>query len=411
MPNVVICGDKEFVDILRSDLESAGLSVSGIATSIDTVEGIVEKTQAIGIIVPTAREWVDNIEAVKRDGLQVFVYGKIKKDMFDKLNDSGVIVLSLDQGKAVRSVKTVLDRVEPTSFHYSTNRERPAIVRNRVDLLTRCTTAVTSTKGGVGKTSTAVNLAAATGMLVRQISESTGQELRVALLDLNPVGNVDHKFMMPSISHVRNPKTILGFSKLHKNSSFAAVYEVMNYHEPSNVHFLSAREPGKENISLEALAMCLDLIQKYFHFVFIDMGTEIDHPLQVMALDAASDILIVSDRDQSAVRLIKKWRDTIDDCCSGLDRVKLVVNNAHKDGGDINVSTILREVSLPFLVELPHSASMPKSFRKGSPVSLVSPDDPYSKEVMSLVQSLTGITTTAHRNKGVFSSMRKLIFK
>ncbi|MCL6478543.1 MAG: AAA family ATPase [Peptococcaceae bacterium] len=412
---VIICGGKEFISEFRTVLEGARVTVLGEAVSVPDLLSMLESVDALGVIMPATVEWAENAVrlADTKKNVQFFVCGKIKKDVWDNLSEAGVIVLPADVRRAARNVEMALERVSPVSFKYTEMAEKVNVVQNRVDVLTKATVVFFSAKGGVGKTTTTVNTAAAVGMWAREAAKQTGQELRVAVIDNNPDGNLKYQFGFPPLSLGKNPRSVAGFRHLHYNSSLGAVLEAMNYFELANVYSVVSPESSQEKLSYndEIFKLCVNLVQKYFHFVFVDMGVHLENETAIIAIDAATDIIVVSDLDPATVGLLKDKRGEMGQVFGGFDRARLVVNCREKENRGINAGNVTRELGLPLAAELPFCPLMKKGLKKGVPAVCLDPADGYAREVTALAQKLVGITgweMPKTARKSVFDRVKKL---
>ncbi|MQL51068.1 hypothetical protein GFC01_02035 [Desulfofundulus thermobenzoicus] len=393
---IILCGNREFTAAARAAFEGAGVPVAGIAATVNDLITLLESTGAAGVLMPGTAEWTENAARLVsvRKNAHFFVSGRVRKSVWDDLTEAGVVILSPDLQKAARDVGMALERISPTGFRYAEGGDKLTVVHNRVDILTKAVPVVFSFKGGVGKTTTVANLAAATGIWARKTEEETGQELRVAVIDNNSIGNIKYKFGFQPLDPGKVPRSLAGFAHLHPNSSLGAVLEAMNYHEPTNVYFVVSPETAYEKVRYNAdiFKLCLDLLQRHFHFVFIDMGIDLEDETAVIAVSAATDILVITDRDQSTVGLLKDRRGEMGQVFGGFDRVQLVINNHKKENADIGTSAILRELNLPLAAELPYCHLAQKAVRKGMPAVALDPQDKYSVAISNLAQTLINVT-------------------
>ncbi|TEB04720.1 CobQ/CobB/MinD/ParA nucleotide binding domain protein [Pelotomaculum schinkii] len=415
---IILCGDKEFTAAARAAFKGSKVPVSGIAATVNDLIALLESTGAAGVLMPAVAEWTENLVrlAAARKNAHFFVAGRVRKSVWDDLTEAGVVILSPDLQKAVRDMEMALERISPTGFRYVEGGEKVTIVQKRVDILTRTIPLVFSYKGGVGKTTTVANLAAATGIWARETEEETGKELRVAVIDNNSVGNLKYKFGFDSKDSDKVPRSLAGFAHLHPNSSLGAVLEAMNYHEPTNVYFVVSPETGYEKVRYNEgiFKLCLDLLQRHFHFVFIDMGIDLDSEMSILAANAATDIIVVTDRNQDTVNLIRDRRGEMGQVFGGFDRVQLVINNHKKENADIGTSAILRELNLPLAAELPYCTFTQKAVRKGVPAVALDSQDKYSISVSNLAQTLinvTGVGGHSITRSGRFIEYLKKLFK
>jgi len=392
---VIACGTKEFTAQVRSAAAGTGLEVVYEAASPEDLVSALDTLGAVGVLAPA--EWAGAVAdlAKARKNVHFFVCGRVKKNVWDMLAGAGVVVLSHDVDRAVEAMQMALERVSPVSFRYTD--AQVSVVHNRVDVLTRTVAVFFSPKGGVGKTFTAVNAAAAAGMRARELTAETGRELRVALIDLSPNGGAKHYLGYAPLAPSGNPRSIAGFRYLHENSSFGAVSEAMSYHEPSNVYF--AEFPGtaqeRQAYNPGILSLCLSLVQKHFDFVFIDVGTGLYDQETVAALDAGTDIVLVCDADPATVGVLKDSLDGMGRVFGGVDRVRLVVNSRERENRGINPPTVARSLGLPLTAELPYCPAAAAAVKKGVPAVYLEPGGAFARGIALLVQKLLGTSAAA----------------
>jgi MinD-like ATPase involved in chromosome partitioning or flagellar assembly len=402
--DVVVCGDKDLIANVHAANNS--LVIAGEAVSPAGLIDILDALSPTGVLVQATADWVSNIIPVAQNHKNVYFFmsGRIKKVWLDELAPAGVIVLPQDLNKAISLMRQALEKVSPTAFKYTDTKTEVKVVHNQVGLMTKGCTLFYSSKGGVGKTTTTVNVAAATGMLVRDIQDKTGQEFRVAVIDNNPDGNLKYQLGYPPLSDTGYPKSIVGFRHLHENSSLNDVIEALNYHEESNVYFVTSPETSQEKLanSPDIFDLCLYLVKRYFHFVFIDMSVHLNHDETIAAINAATDIMVVSNLDSTTVGLLKDRMTEMNQIFGGFSRARLVINNDKKEG-DINLRTVVKELSLPLNIELSYCTNIKQGIKKGVPVATLYPSEKYSEQVRLLAQKIIGTSLgdagQAYKNK------------
>jgi len=393
--SVVVCGQKDFTGPIKKALESVGLSVSGEAVSVQDLYMLIDSSGATAAVAPTSEEWVAGVLSLvdMRRNVHFFVCGPLRRGMWSDLGAKGVYSLINDPKQVAVTVASVLDKDSPTT---RTSAERPVVVsvqESQVDLLSRVVAVFYSAKGGVGKTTTTSNVAAVVGMWTRQLADRTGKNFRVCVIDINFEGKgaIRNYFGFPLLDKEhRKAKSIVSFSQLGPTAGFEAVRSVLNYHDKSNVYFVSPPQTVQEKVEYQDdhFKLCIDLVRKYFDFVFIDMGVRLDTNNAVIACDRATDILVVSDLDPSTIGALNDARSEMQQIFGGWSRTRLVVNDSGRGGS--SERDVVQTLQLPPTVFLPHSSASLAAKEKCMPLVCLAPHDKYSRAAEKLAQKVLG---------------------
>lgn len=398
---IIVCGDKDFISIAHA--ANHQLDIVGDAVSPTSLLDILDALNPMGVLIQATADWANNIIPIaeSRKNVHFFISGNIKKAWLDQIAPAGIIVLPKDLNKAMFNMASALERVSPTAFRYTDNKVELKLIQKQTGLMTKACTLFYSSKGGVGKTTTTANIAAVTGMLLREINEEQGREYSVCVIDANPDGNIKHHFGYPPFSDMGLPKSIVGFKDLHENSSLNAVIERLNYHETTNVYFITSPETSHEKLanSPEIFDLCLKLAKKYFTYVYVDMGTYLNYEEAVSSVDAATDIMLVSNLKEESIGVLKQRMLEMNQVFGGFSRVKLVINNNIEEGR-MNLKTALKELNLPLHIELPYCSNIRQGINKGVPAAALYPSDKYAEQIKLLAQKIIGTSFGTEAKKG-----------
>jgi pilus assembly protein CpaE len=231
-----------------------------------------------------------------------------------------VITLPVDDQRLNRAIQRVLRQ----------NSKRASFSAGKRDNSQFKTITVFSTKGGVGKTTIALNLALVIGQMT---------EKRAVAVDLDLCsGNLA---LMAGVSWKRSIKDLVDdIDSLDKEliDSYCAQHSsgLKILSAPVNPDFVGF-------IQAQHIENILSLLSEVFNYVVIDAPSYI-HDTLIPALEAADDILIVTTLDLASVQNLKQCLDLLQRLSMG-SKARVVVNRAGYSGG-LKIKDIENELGM-----------------------------------------------------------------
>lgn len=235
-------------------------------------------------------------------------------------------------------------------------------------------TAVYSGKGGVGKTTIAVNLATA---LVKELSED------VALVDL------DLQFGDTAV--------LLGLDPPGSMADLARAYPDVD--APLLGSFMPAAPGGVRVLSSplspeladlirpEHVRMALELLKAAFDHVIVDMAPHLND-VSLEALEVADRVLVITDLNVPAIKDAKLAFKLFEHLGIARERIHLVLNRSDSPS-NVTVAQLEANLRCPVAVAIPSEGKIVlQSLQKGVPFVTLFPDSEISRKVRELVGSL-----------------------
>ena len=232
-----------------------------------------------------------------------------------------------------------------------------------------------SSKGGVGKTTLAVNLAVALGALTRRPTALVDLDLQfgdaAALLGDPPNTTIHDLALQPQVDH-----TSLG----------RALVVTANGH----VHLLAAPTVPTDaaDVGGDLVAHLLTLLRESHDYVIVDTAPGVND-VNVAALDLSDDILTVVTPDVVTVRTIKQVLDLFH---GGFryptSKVRLVMNRAGSETG-LAPDDITSALNTPIEQSFPSDGTSPvRAANQGKALYLVNPDSGFAQQVKQMAARL-----------------------
>lgn len=255
-----------------------------------------------------------------------------------------VVTLPIEDDRLVRAVQKAAEQAQRRQQMFSVEKK----VRPQFKTIT-----VFSTKGGVGKTTVALNLALA-------VRAATGK--RVVAVDLDLLsGNLG---LMAGIVWKRSIKDLVDdVGNVDQESLDAYCAE-----HPSGLRVLPA--PAQPDfagfVQAEHIQKVVSLLSQVFNYVIIDAPTYL-HDTVLPALEESQEIVVVTTLDLASIQNMKQSLDLLSRL-SMRSKVRVVVNRVGYTGG-LKVKDLEDELGMPVQCVLPSDEKLSvDAVNMGTPV-------------------------------------------
>lgn len=239
---------------------------------------------------------------------------------------------------------------------------------------------VCSTKGGVGKSTIAVNLAIAL----------TRQKKHVAVLDL------DLQFGDVAIMYDEKPKRTIYEWVKEEYGNGRSIDNFMIHHK-SGVNILAAplRPEFSEEISEEHIKVLLGELKQHYDLVIIDTPPYFTETV-LTALENSEEILLVTCMDIPTLKSSKLCIETLESL-NIKDRIKVILNRETKVKG-LQPLSVENTLGVPVFARIPGDFKLAtNSMNNGIPFLISHPKAGVSKNVISLAEKLTNMKLTVRK--------------
>ena len=318
--------------------------------ALDLVASVVEKSPACNILVTSASTDGKLILRAMRSGAKEFLTQPVKiQDLLD-------------------SLKRIFDRGD--------SRPRDSSV-----------IAVGGATGGVGATSVAVNLGCAL---------AGDQKKSVALVDLDLcLGDAD--VFLDTIPDY----TLVDVAQNVTRLDFALLKRSLTKH--SSGLFLLPRPVQMEDAALvtaDDLQRVVGLLKATFTHLVIDLSKSYS-ALDVVALEQADHVLLVTQLDLPCLRNVVRLLMSFSGMKGVLDKVKIVVNRAGLDSGNISLKKAQDTIGREIYWQLPTDyRTMVEVRNNGVPLVEHAPKASITHAISNLAASLSGAASEEPVNSG-----------
>lgn len=235
--------------------------------------------------------------------------------------------------------------------------------------------AVASTKGGVGKTTVAVNLAVAYG------KKST----KVVVVDLDlQFGDVAMFF------DVQPKRTIYDWVKEGKESKQIKSY-LTHYKDGISVLAAPQRPEFAEVVTGDDIKKTINELKQQFDVVIIDVSSHMNENV-IVALEKSDDIILLTYLDLPTLKNSKLFLDTLTSLQLG-ERVKVVLNRQRKIKG-ITSDTVEKVIGKKLYSALPLMEKvMVMAVNEGRPISSSNPRSKVARKIYRMAETLMDETS------------------
>ena len=233
--------------------------------------------------------------------------------------------------------------------------------------------AIASGKGGVGKTTTTVNLGAAlasAGRRVVIVDADLGMANLAGFIDLDASGQTLHD--------------VLAGDAGIESATYRLGENLVAVPSGGDLEGYAATSPDGLGEAIATLADGADV-------VLLDVGAGVSHET-VLPLGLADAVLIVSTPEPASVHDATKTVDLTER--AGGEVAGLVVTRTRPEG-DVDPAAIADSVDVPLLGSIPDDPRVRESVYAGTPLVLHAPDSPASVAYRQLAADLAGIEPPA----------------
>ncbi|MFI7496134.1 CpaE family protein [Kocuria sp. M4R2S49] len=285
----------------------------------------------------------------------------------------------LEPGAEVDVVRVLLER----ACHAADSRRRGAISEDApASRRQGRVIAVTSPKGGVGKTTVAANLAIGLGKIAPMSTVLVDLDVQfgdvAAVLNLVPEHTLSDAVTGAAAQDSMVLKTFLS---VHP----ASIYALCTPESPADA----------DRINADQIGHMLEQLATEFQYVVIDTAPGLgEHTLA--ALEAATDVVFLSGMDVPGVRGLRKEIDVLSELQMLPGSRHVVVNMADRYSG-LTVQDVEATIRTPVDVVVPRSKAVTYSTNKGEPILQEASRDKAAKALSGLVARFDPSQTTVPR--------------
>ncbi|HHX51131.1 MAG TPA: response regulator/pilus assembly protein [Clostridia bacterium] len=274
-------------------------------------------------------------------------------------------------------------------IYHQESRRRNAVEAKGLPKTAPQTVALFSTKGGVGKTTLAVNLAVA-------LHQLSGKSVVLADLDLQ----------FGDIAALLNLLPRQSIAQLVQEAGPLDGDLLQNYlisHISSGISVLPAplRPEYADLVTPQHIEQILKLLQQRFEYIIADTSSYLNENV-LATLDVANVILMVVGLDLPTIKDAKLALEVLQSL--GLkDKVRLVLNRASPDFG-LRWEDVERTLEIPIMAQIPSAGKVVvSSINKGVPFMVTNPTSPVAESIDKLAHQLL------HKGKASLEGRQSLL--
>lgn len=268
--------------------------------------------------------------------------------------------------------------------------------------------AVASPKGGVGKTTTAVNMACAA-------AAQASLKVKVAIVDLNEFGCVTIQMNMgtpeKALAGDMGYRNILNWQYISNNPSPEEVQEFMFRHVSGVWVVPAVPLPEKiAEVNQALITKVISILRNNFDLVVIDLPPSITLDVSWAATEAADHILIVVTPDVQVIPGMNQLNTTLR-ALGVASKCYRIVNRYNIPGG-LKISELDRYVPYPSLGVFPDEPGIMEAIKRGEPFVLSHPQAEFSLAVKRALNQvfpvfLESLQGTSKRKRGFLGLFKK----
>lgn len=265
----------------------------------------------------------------------------------------------------------------------------PPLVQSQGNTASGKIISIFSTRGGVGKTTTAVNLA---------VELKKSKSFKVLLMDLNlQFGDI------ASFLNLVPKRTISDLAQSNSIKDDDIRYHILTHSSGVDVLAASARPEYAELVTCEHLTQIFEEIKKHYDYIICDNSSRFDD-ISLTALELADEIWMIVGMDIPAIKNSKLGLEILYNL-EYTPKIKLVLNKFNRRIG-IGIKEIESSLGKKVNFVISEEEQLTSLLNKGIPFIESLPRSTIAQEIRKMVTDLTDIgpiTTSVpdnEKNKG-----------
>lgn len=296
--------------------------------------------------------------------------------------ESDIVIKALRAGAREFLVKPLIEK----DFVASVKKMKDLILGNINDT-TKCKVITTfSNKGGIGKTSIAVNLA----MEIANITKE-----KVALVDLNmQMGDIttflnldpsfDTSYVVNNLDRIDETFLLTTLEQYNKTSLYVLA-------DPPDIE-------QAEIITSEDITTLINILRNVFSYIVIDTTSSFDAKT-ITALDNSDLILLISIINLPSIRNCQRCFDLFKKLGYSKDKIKLIINR-YMDADDIKIEDVEEVLDHKVFFKIPNNYyTIINSINKGIPICDAAPNSNICKSFKQLGAMLSDNYNYTNKNQ------------